>query len=175
MLTHIRSRQEPGAPEGPADLLRGCHERIRRFGALALRLGEPAPADDRAAAALAVRRYFCEALPLHVADEDESMAPRLRGAGAAVAAALARMSAEHGPIEEAVAAAAPLWAALAAAPEDRALLAAVVAAGARLVPLLFRHIEAEEAELFPALAQLDEAAQAAMLAEMRGRRGATGP
>ncbi len=42
-----------------------------------------------------IHRYFSSAFPLHLADEDESLALRLRGASQEVDAALATMSADH--------------------------------------------------------------------------------
>ena len=73
-----------GRGAGAADavgLLLDCHERIRAFTAMASRLaapGDPGPDAIRDAAAR-VHRYFAEALPLHAQDEEESLAPRLRG------------------------------------------------------------------------------------------------
>src|SRR5690349_17228873 len=63
----------------PSDALRACHERIRRFLAMAARLAsdEIARDDDVWATAGGVARYFDDALPLHEADEDDSIAPRL--------------------------------------------------------------------------------------------------
>jgi hypothetical protein len=63
------------------DLLLKCHERIRTFIGLACKLGkaqEPS-VDEIRDAASRVSRYFSEALPLHVADEEESILPRLAG------------------------------------------------------------------------------------------------
>lgn len=60
-------------------LLMDCHARIRHFAKLAHRIGvdlEATPA-NRSEACLAVERYFTEALPLHVQDEEESILPRL--------------------------------------------------------------------------------------------------
>src|SRR5690606_21064266 len=77
--------------------LLACHERIRRFVAMAFATAtrEEAPASDIAEACARVRRYFTEALPLHVADEELSVLPRLRGTSAEVDAALATMQEQH--------------------------------------------------------------------------------
>jgi hypothetical protein len=113
--------------------LLACHERIHRFTALAARLattdGTPA---ERAEAAAGVVRYFTVALPLHAADEDDSLAPRLRGRDAAVDAALATMTAEHvahaGPLAAVVDAARAVVAAPATVPPDLAAAADALAA-----------------------------------------------
>src|SRR6185503_861481 len=89
-----------GSPRGDerdvVDALLACHERIRRFSAMAVRIADAGGATELEIrdAAAAVRRYFAEALPLHVADEDEDLAPLLAGRDPAIDAALATMSAE---------------------------------------------------------------------------------
>jgi hypothetical protein len=50
------------------DMLAACHERIRTFSTMACAI---ASGGDVREAAAAVRRYFAEAYPLHVADEEE--------------------------------------------------------------------------------------------------------
>jgi hypothetical protein len=52
------------------DLLAACHEKIRKFSAMACAVAKGQGGDLREAAG-AVRRYFAEAFPLHVADEEE--------------------------------------------------------------------------------------------------------
>jgi iron-sulfur cluster repair protein YtfE (RIC family) len=56
--------------EDVVDLLASCHERIRKFSAMACAIANGQGADLNEAAG-AVRRYFAEAFPLHVADEEE--------------------------------------------------------------------------------------------------------
>lgn len=82
---------------GLRGLLLDCHDKIRSFSTLAVTLAtreqiEPAQARDGAAQA---RRYFVEALPRHIADEEESLLPRLRGRDPALDRALAQMHGEH--------------------------------------------------------------------------------
>ncbi len=111
MLTKLG---KPAAPGDAVDLLLECHQRIRAFLDLAGLLGRPGhePAEVAADAALRVHRYFALALPLHARDEEESIAPRLRGLDAAVDAELATMIGEHrdhqGPLLELVGACAEL-------------------------------------------------------------------
>jgi hemerythrin-like domain-containing protein len=94
MLHNLGARK---ARAGLLGLLLDCHDKIRSFSALAVTLAtrdgiEPAQAREGAAQA---RRYFVEALPRHVADEEESLLPRLRGRDPALDRALAQMHHEH--------------------------------------------------------------------------------
>ncbi|HET9553451.1 MAG TPA: hemerythrin domain-containing protein [Anaeromyxobacteraceae bacterium] len=166
----------PAVPGDAVDLLLDCHERIRAFLALARRIAEAGAADpaEAAEAAARVRRYFTEALPLHARDEEESILPRLRGLDAVVDAeldAMAREHREHGrPLDELVAA----CDGIARAPERLAELAPVVArATAELDRHFAEHLRREEAVIFPAMRRLlDAAADAAIVRELRARRGA---
>src|SRR5690606_15926791 len=76
LSTHRRD-----TPRDLVDLLGECHARIRRFVELAheAAIRMDAPVEQVIQACADVERYFVEALPLHVADEEESIAPRLKG------------------------------------------------------------------------------------------------
>jgi iron-sulfur cluster repair protein YtfE (RIC family) len=149
-----------------------CHTRIRFFSGLAVTVGEPrdlAPEqiDDGCAR---VARYFDEALPLHVLDEEESILPRLTGRSRALDDTLTEMSQQHqehrAPLRRLI----DLCAKMRAAPTDvvRAELREVAH---HLDREFRRHLEIEETRLFPAIpAQLSSDERAAILAEMRGRR-----
>jgi hemerythrin-like domain-containing protein len=81
--------------DDPVGMLADCHRRIERFlgdlQAMA-RTGTLDPAGRmRLEAAL---RYFTQALPKHTADEEESLFPRLRAHGQALAE-LAHLQADH--------------------------------------------------------------------------------
>ncbi len=170
--------RDPG-PGDPVDLLLDCHGRIRHFTALALRLlqpGEarPVSAEQLAEAARSLTRYFGVALPLHVADEDVSIARRFaaRPRPAEVAAALDDMTAQHVAIDRLLDALVPAWTHVARDPaaleQHRPALAPKSAA---LAALMEAHLAAEEATIFPWLrGALDADARAAILAEMRARR-----
>lgn len=188
MLTHIQAGPRSGAPGGASladalaagdqsdavDLLLGCHQRIRHFTAMALRLAAAtAPREQIGAAATAVHRYYSVALPLHEADENLSVYPRLR---AALAAAGARLEAEanqamldqHVAIDKLVAILLPQWAGLTEHPE----LAPATATTAQALDAAWReHLELEERVVFPALrAHLAEGDRAAIRREMAERR-----
>jgi hemerythrin-like domain-containing protein len=169
--------------DSPAALLLDCHGRIRRHVELGTRLGEarapepdPGQTIETAAACL---RYFTVALPLHTADEELSLRPRLEAAGADAAAggALATMAREHGPIDLALAELVPLWDRLTAEPGRRPELRFALEAGtARLAELFGAHLAAEERDIFPVIAHcLGPEDQAALVAEMRARRRAAAP
>lgn len=166
-----------GASPAPDDLegmVLGCHHRIRRFLGVAERLtATPRPGPDEARdAAGRVADYFEQALPLHAADEDETIAPRLRGRDPELDAILDRMHAEHGTHEPAV----------------DALVRACreIETTGRLDPdrlrprvraveeMLLPHLELEERHLLPALAGLEPETSAEMIEEIRARRALSG-
>src|SRR5690606_37975903 len=91
------SKRAATPPKDAVDLLLECHARIRRFVAMAHAAATHADAEpsDIADACSQVRRYFTEALPLHIADEELSIRPRLEGTSAEVDAALAAMEEQH--------------------------------------------------------------------------------
>jgi iron-sulfur cluster repair protein YtfE (RIC family) len=165
---------KPRTAHGIEDMLLECHERIRSFTALALRLAgpEPAPPSEVADAAERVSRYFTKALPLHALDEEESLLPRLRGHDPAVDRELDAMHAEHaahGPLLDRVVA---LCDALHADPGRRAELAPALREVAGALERHFvDHLGREEAVIFPALARLAPELRAQMVAELRARRG----
>lgn len=163
-------------PEDVVDLLLDCHTRIRSFSRLAVRIAEAegAPPREVAEAAARVRRYFSVALPFHVADEEESILPRLAGKDAAVDAALRRMEDEHEghvePLRRILAICAELVAEPATLPGHREELARV---GSALVREFDVHLDSEETIVFPAIRRLlDAGEREAIFAEVRRRRQA---
>lgn len=159
--------------EDLVDLMLECHQRIRSFIQLAERAGRERglPAGEVIDACQRVERYFAEALPLHVADEDHSLIPRLRGKSEAVDRALDTMHGEHldhrPHLDELVAASR----ALAQAPADEARQDRLGAIAARLARDFEAHLELEEAIILPAIrATLSAEEQAAVREEMRARR-----
>lgn len=159
-------------------MLLACHNRIRNFTAIAERIAEvgkdAAPAEV-ANAAEAVHRYYTVALPLHEADENDTVYPRLRRAmteAGAPAEAVELMVEQHGPIDELVAELVPLWERLKLAPGELPSVAAEMTAKcARLRRLWNEHLGLEEETVFPAIRRyLDAAALGEMREEMRARR-----
>lgn len=149
-----------------------CHERIRRF---TEGLGRLAALDDltdpRApTAASQCARYFREGLPLHAADEDQSLAPRLRAAGVtrAVTEALDRMTDDHRETDAGMIDLLPMLDAIAiGAPPPVARLRE----GHRwLAGVLLPHVEMEELVIFPACEALAPDVRENVAHEMRLRR-----
>jgi len=140
--------------EDVVDLLASCHERIRKFSAMACAIANGQGADRREAAG-AVRRYFAEAYPLHVADEEELLELP------------ARIHDDHvnhqAAIDQLVAACAGI-AAGGPVPPDLSPLAE------RLRKELDEHLAIEERDVFPAIRALPEAERARMRDAIRARR-----
>lgn len=157
------------------ELLLACHERIRRFTAIAVALTDDgaatrAPAEI-ADGADAVRRYLALALPLHVADENESLLPRMVAHAPATTAALERMRDEHAQHERLIRDVADRCAAIAAAPAELATLGPALRAPAlELQAALALHLEEEERDIFPAIPSLPGEVQSTIVAELRARR-----
>jgi iron-sulfur cluster repair protein YtfE (RIC family) len=156
------------------DLLLECHARIRHFSTLAVSLADviAVPAVQVAETARQVRRYFELGLPLHVQDEEQSIAPRLQGILPELDDALAAMRGEHTLAEEPLAELVTLCSRLGEAPDELGVVQRRLATAAgHLTKLFDAHLSAEEARVFPALrCHLDEAARAGIADEMRERR-----
>lgn len=160
-------------PEDAVDLLRDCHARIRRYLVQARQLASAEatdPAEIRAAAGQ-IRRYFTEAFPLHVLEEDEQIAPRLRGASPDVDRALALMAGSHASH---AGLAARLTAICASLEEDPRRLGLVATELGRVAALLATeleaHLELEERAIFPAVRKLPEPVREAIRGAIRARR-----
>lgn len=163
----------PAGHEGPVELLLACHGRIRSFTSLAARLAsDEAAADaDIAEAARRVHRYHAVALPLHQADEELSIAPRLEGGS--LSGPLAAMKKEHLELDLVLAGLLPLWEQLGAEPGRRGELSPRMSQEvARMQALWTRHLAAEEELIFPALGRLPDLAR--IVEEMRARRVPSG-
>ncbi len=171
MLTSIGKR--PTATGLVAALL-DCHERIRRFTGLSRRLADTtgAPEADVRELAGRIHFYFTRGLPEHVADEEETLLPRLRGRSPEVDQALATMHAQHASHAAPLARLLELLGTLHEAPERHAAVAPELSQlAARLEAEFAEHLEIEERVIFPALAALPADLQAEMQRENRARRG----
>jgi iron-sulfur cluster repair protein YtfE (RIC family) len=164
----------PKDPSDVVDLLLECHERIRHFIALAVRLAnaENPSVDETREAAARVIRYFAEALPLHVADEEESILPRLSGREHDLDRALANVHHEHSEHELQLEQLLRTCRDLHDAPEKLAELRQILESTASTLQRDFlQHLDMEEKVVLPAIRQfltLEE--QAAILRELRARR-----
>jgi iron-sulfur cluster repair protein YtfE (RIC family) len=162
----------PQKPASLVDSMLDCHERIRRFVALACAASEgtDARAQDVIQACDDVERYFTKALPLHVADEEQSVLPRVLAKSPDLAPTLATMQEQHvahGPKLEALLHA---LSGLRASPDDPTRKQELSAAARALEREFAEHLALEEQLIFPVLDQLDAASQAEIAAELRLRR-----
>ena len=171
-MTIVRIGERAGGDGDAVDSLIACHQRIRSFLALGARIAEEGGAPGEVAdACRRIERYFRQAMPLHMADEEESILPRLRGREAAVDRALADMHEQHAAHEPALAAFTAAAVALAAEPTTPARRLQLGASGRALDAELSPHLELEEAIVFPAMRRLLSGPELAELArEIRARR-----
>lgn len=174
MLSNIQIKADKASePEDAISLLLGCHQRIRHFTQVAFRLAQNpnAPAPDRADAARSVLRYFQIALPLHEADENESIYPRLRDKLRAgdLSEANEAMVRQHTEIDEVIARLIPLW--QRTEKGEQSLDSQLLALTDRLQQLWDSHLSLEEEQVIPALRDhLTEQDLSAIRAEMSARR-----
>jgi len=170
MLVQLGQRE---SSEDIVDLLSACHARIRRFLVQARRLAEAAdetPAEIRAAASQ-IRRYFTEAFPLHLIDEDEQITPRLAGTSPDVDRALALMASGHASHDSLVTRLVAICTSLEEDPRRIAVASVELSRVAALLATeLEAHLELEERAIFPAIRRLPEHVREAIRGEIRARR-----
>ena len=176
MLNQIKPAQSsPLPPEDAVDLLLGCHLRIRHFAAAAVKLAhaQGATDDEVRQAAAAVYRYFSVSLPLHEADEEETVRPRLDPvAGERVRHALLAMADQHQGIYDFVERLMPLLQLVEQNPGALSQVGGEMCSLTSALDEIFRaHLELEEQVIFPAIREsLSESDRAEMLKEMQHRR-----
>ena len=172
-ITLPRSPNRP--PEDAFQLLTACHVRIRHFSAAAVKLAhaQAAPPEEIRMSAAGVYRYLSVSLPLHEADEEDTLRPRLDAvADDRVRHALIAMHDQHQAIDELIERLLPLLLLVERNP------AAIHDAGAEMCSItkalqeIFEaHLKLEEEAIFPAIRLLlREDERTAMLAEMQQRR-----
>jgi len=165
----------------PLGVLSDCHRRVERFLQLLITVSEhaqggPLSAEQRDALRLALR-YFREAAPMHTADEEESLFPRLRRAAhprvAVVLRAVENLEGEHEAARFdhlTVDLLGRRWLANDSLPAER--VHELRDALRRLETLYERHIAIEDREVFPlSRLILNSADIATMGQEMTRRRG----
>jgi hemerythrin-like domain-containing protein len=173
MVVQIGAKLDSGFDD-PLGMLADCHRRIERFlGVLAHVAQHAAEAltPEQATAVQSALDYFRTSGRRHNADEEDSLFPRLRSAGASLAA-LDHLEHDHRDADALhiqVDRFYAQWiAAGALAPEQRESLRA---ATIRLERLYADHIATEEKTIFPQAAQLlDRPSIAAIGQEFRARR-----
>jgi iron-sulfur cluster repair protein YtfE (RIC family) len=158
-----------GGARGVVERLADCHDRIRRFTALAIRLGDeqPAPDEQIVEAATQTISYFEKSLPHHSADEEETIGPQLVG----VESALDKIASQHLEIEATLRALLPLWKEVVAAPSARqGLLEDLRRHAEKLQQQFEEHLQLEESIMFPAIEKLSPELQEQLIREMALRR-----
>ncbi len=178
MLNQINLSRKSTADDATT-LLLGCHERIRHFSSVAVKLAHAQGASpaDTVEAANALLRYFTVALPLHEADENISLHPRIRKAapvGDLGGPAVDAMVEQHEHIDIIVERLVPLWTLVKSSPDKLEELAGEMCGlTSRLSELFTAHLELEESTVFPAMARLlTEAELQTIVQEMKSRRQA---
>jgi hemerythrin-like domain-containing protein len=169
----IVSLGAPTRPEGLVPLLLDCHARIRKFTAMAAAIadGQETSETDLREACAACRRYFVEALPRHVADEEERILTRLRGRDDALDEALGLMHDQHGEHGPMLAELVDILERVEASPADRTAREALARVTATLQRDFEDHLHREETLIFPKIdSLLTPEDHAKIRGELRARR-----
>ena len=162
----------------PTGLLSDCHRRIEMFLGALRAVGEvegrPLSDDERRALDAALR-YFREAAPKHIADEEESLFPRLRSVPdpevKSVLATVAQLEQEHrwaAPLHAEVERIGQQWLLDGRLPGDQAR--AFQSAVGKLESMYRTHIEFEDKVLFPLAARALSPGQKADVAQEIAKR-----
>jgi hemerythrin-like domain-containing protein len=175
MLNQIAPAPSPKNTEDAVDLLVGCHQRIRHFTSVAIRLAhaQAATPDEICQAAEAVYRYYSVSLPLHEADEEQTLRPRLHSAAdERVQHALLAMGDQHLAIDELLERLLPLLILVKNDPDLLGEVAGEMCSITKALDEVFRaHLQLEEETIFPAIrSSLTVDTQQEMLREMQARR-----
>lgn len=168
----LRPLLQPVAPsiDDPMELLRACHDKVRRFAGLTLRLREhlsrSGPDAQAQEAAQSILRYFDIAAPLHHQDEDENLFPALKSLmQPPLTACIDEVAAEHDSLGHLWQALQP-WLRATAAGQPREA-PAEIDDFARCYPA---HAQREEDQIYPAAAQLSAEQRQAISVAMVARR-----
>ncbi len=177
MLNQITSQNsaQQSKTEDAVDLLTGCHQRIRHFTGVAVKLAhaQGAAAEEIVQAAAGVHRYYSVSLPLHEADEDHTLQPRLRPvADEQVRHALLAMGDQHQAIDELIERLLPLLVLVRNNPHALADVGGEMCCITNALEEILRaHLQMEEEVIFPAIRKaLPESTLAEILHEMQERR-----
>lgn len=175
MLNQISSAKPQTKTEDAVDLLTGCHDRIRHFTGVAVKLAHAhgATREEIVQAAAGVHRYYSVSLPLHEADEEQTLRPRLEAiSDEKVRHALLAMSDQHMAIDDLLERLLPLLVMVRNNPDALAAAGGEMCAITKALDEMFRaHLQMEEEVIFPAIrTSLPAAMQSEMVREMQARR-----
>ncbi len=173
-ITPLTSSQ-PKSSDDAVDLLIGCHQRIRHFTDVAVKLAhsQGLAAQEIAQAAAGVHRYYSVSLPLHEADEEQTLRPRLDAvADERIRHALFAMNDQHQAIDELLERLLPLLVLVKNNPDMLPDVGGEMCSITKALEEIFRtHLQMEEEVIFPAIRQiLPDSTRAQILSEMQARR-----
>jgi iron-sulfur cluster repair protein YtfE (RIC family) len=175
MLNQISPASKAKAENDAVELLIGCHQRIRHFTGVATKLAhaQAATSQEIQGAAEAVYRYYSVSLPLHEADEEDSLRPRLdQVPDERVHHALAAMHDQHMAIDDLLERLLPVLRLVGNNPAALADAGAEMCSITSALSQMFdAHLQLEEEVIFPAIGtQLSEQERAELTREMQDRR-----
>ena len=175
MLNQISPAKTQSKTEDAVDMLVGCHQRIRHFTGVAMKLAhaQGVTPEEVTQAAAGVHRYYTVSLPLHEADEEETLRPRLDTvADDKLHHALLAMTDQHQAIDDLLERLLPLLVMVQSNPQTLHAAGPEMCSITKALDETFRaHLQLEEEVIFPAIRErLPEAVQVEMTNEMRGRR-----
>ena len=175
MLNQISPLTSQPKSQDAVDLLIGCHQRIRHFTGVAIRLAhaQGAEADEVVQAASGAHRYYTISLPLHEADEEETVRPRLNALDdQKLRHALLAMTDQHQAIDDLLERLLPLLVMVQNNPQTIHAAGSEMCGISQALDEMFRaHLQLEEEVIFPAIRSgLPEGVRGEMLREMQGRR-----
>ena len=173
-IAPLAPAQQPKTDDA-VDLLVGCHQRIRHFTGVAVKLAhaQGATTEEIAQAAAGVHRYYSVSLPLHEADEDQTLQPRLHAvADDHVRHALLAMGDQHQAIDELIERLLPLLVLARNNPDTLAEVGGEMCSITKALDEIFRaHLQMEEEIIFPAIrSALPENTRGEILREIQERR-----
>lgn len=175
MLNQISPLTTQPKSEDAVDLLIGCHQRIRHFTGVAIKLAhaQGTEPEEVLQAAAAAHRYYTISLPLHEADEEDTVRPRLGTLNdQKLSHALLAMTDQHQAIDDLLERLLPLLMMVRNNPQTIHAAGPEMCSITKALDEMFRaHLQLEEEVIFPAIRQeLAEDVRAEMLSEMQGRR-----
>jgi len=175
MLNQISPAPKSNPENDAVGLLVGCHRRIRHFTSVATKLAhaQAAAAQEIQDAAESVYRYYSVSLPLHEADEEDSLRPRLDTiADPRLHHALAAMHDQHMTIDDLLERLLPLLRLVSNNPATLGEAGAEMCSITKALTEVFAaHLQMEEEVIFPAIdSQLTEQDRADLTREMQDRR-----
>jgi iron-sulfur cluster repair protein YtfE (RIC family) len=175
MLNQISPLPSQPKSEDAVDLLIGCHQRIRHFTGVAIKLAhaQGAESEEVVQAAAGAHRYYTVSLPLHEADEEETVRPRLNALDdERLRHALLAMTDQHQAIDELLERLLPLLVMVQNNPRTIDAAGPEMCSITKALDEMFRaHLQLEEEVIFPAIRSgLPEGVRGEMFREMQNRR-----